>query len=88
MRQLEREAGCLIFDDTIQEKAWTDENEIMCWHYDHSKGRVIKGINLPNALVSHWRSIGTGRLGSDSQADPVLRCDAPTAQASQHGDKK
>ena len=26
--------GVLIFDDTIQEKAWTDENEIMCWHYD------------------------------------------------------
>ncbi|SFN30268.1 hypothetical protein SAMN05421863_11901, partial [Nitrosomonas communis] len=31
VRQVEREAGCLIFDDTIQEKEWTDENEIMCW---------------------------------------------------------
>lgn len=35
VRQIETEDGCLIFDDTIQEKAWTDENEIMCWHYDH-----------------------------------------------------
>ena len=25
VRQIEREDGCLIFDDTIQEKAWTDE---------------------------------------------------------------
>ena len=50
VRQIEQEGGCLIFDDTIQEKAWTDENEIMCWHYDHCKGRSVKGINLLNAL--------------------------------------
>jgi len=50
VRQIEREDGCLIFDDTIQEKAWTDENEIMCWHFDHCKGRSVKGINLLNAL--------------------------------------
>jgi len=22
----------------------------MCWHYDHCKGRSVKGINLLNAL--------------------------------------
>jgi hypothetical protein len=43
-------AGCLIFDDTVQEKAWTDGNEIICWHFDHCKGRSVKGINLLNAL--------------------------------------
>jgi hypothetical protein len=42
--------GYLIFDDTIQEKDWTDENEIMCWHYDPCKGRTVKGITLLNAL--------------------------------------
>ncbi|SFJ15736.1 hypothetical protein [Nitrosomonas sp. Nm34] len=51
VRQVEREAGCLIFDDTIQEKAWTDENEIMCWHYDLGKGRAVKGINALNAFT-------------------------------------
>jgi hypothetical protein len=50
VRQIEQEEGCLIFDDTIQEKAWTDENEIICWHFDHCKGRSVKGINLLNAL--------------------------------------
>ena len=50
VRQIEQEDGCLIFDDTIQEKAWTDENEIICWHFDHCKGRSVKGINLLNAL--------------------------------------
>ena len=36
VRTIEREDGVLIFDDTIQEKA-TDENELICWHFDHSK---------------------------------------------------
>ena len=50
VRQVERENGVLIFDDTIQEKQWTDERELMCWHYDHCSGRNVKGINLLNAL--------------------------------------
>ena len=50
VREVECEEACLIFDDTIQEKQWTDENEIMCWHYDHCSGRTVKGINLLNAL--------------------------------------
>src|SRR4051794_15534230 len=50
VRKIETEDGALIFDDTIQEKEWTDENEVVCWHYDHCKGRSVKGINLLNAL--------------------------------------
>jgi hypothetical protein len=50
VRQIEKNDACLIFDDTVQEKASTDENEIMCWHFDHCKGRSVKGINLSDAL--------------------------------------
>jgi hypothetical protein len=50
VRSIESEEGVLIFDDTIQEKAWTDESELMCWHYDHVSGRNVRGINLLNAL--------------------------------------
>jgi hypothetical protein len=50
VRQVEGEQGVLIFDDTIQEKAWTDESDLICWHYDHCCGRTVKGINLLNAL--------------------------------------
>jgi len=50
VREVESEAGVLIFDDTIQEKPYTDENEVMCWHYDHSKGRSVQGFNLLNCL--------------------------------------
>lgn len=30
VRSVQSAEGVLIFDDTIQEKAWTDESELMC----------------------------------------------------------
>ena len=50
VRQIQTDEGVLIFDDTIEEKPSTDENEIVSWHYDHSKGRSVKGINIISAL--------------------------------------
>lgn len=50
VREIESEDGVIIIDDTIEEKPSTDENEIVCWHYDHSKGRSVKGINIISAL--------------------------------------
>ena len=52
VRTHQSDEGVLIFDDTIQEKAWTDESELMCWHYDHVSGRNVRGINLLNALYN------------------------------------
>jgi hypothetical protein len=50
VRSMEREDGVLIFDDTIEEKPHTDENELVCWHFDHSQNRSVKGINILNGL--------------------------------------
>ena len=50
VRKIERADGLMIIDDSIEEKPYTDENEIICWHYDHSKGRNIKGINFITTL--------------------------------------
>jgi hypothetical protein len=50
VRSLENKTGVLIFDDMIQEKAWTDKSELMFWHFYHCSGRTVKGINLLNAL--------------------------------------
>jgi len=41
---MENSEGVLIFGDTIQEKAWTDENELMCCHFDQVSGRNVRGI--------------------------------------------
>jgi len=50
VRQMQSQTGVLIVDDSISEKLYTDENQIICWHYDHSKGRSVKGINFISAL--------------------------------------
>lgn len=50
VREYERDDGVLIVDDTIEEKPYTDESELLCWHYDHSKGRSVKGIHIVNVL--------------------------------------
>ncbi len=50
VREVESEDGVLIFDDTVPEKPRMDENDLVCWHYDHCKGRNIKGINMLNCL--------------------------------------
>jgi len=50
IREIEQDDGVLIFDDTIQEKPYTDENDLICWHYDHSQNRTVKGINLLNCV--------------------------------------
>jgi hypothetical protein len=50
VREIEQPEAVLIFDDTIQDKAWTDESELICWHYDHCANRTVKGVNRLNAL--------------------------------------
>jgi hypothetical protein len=50
VRRVETDAGIIIIDDTIEEKLYTDENELITWHYDHTLGRTVKGVNILSAL--------------------------------------
>jgi hypothetical protein len=50
VRHVQSEHAVMIVDDSIAEKPYTDENDIVCWHYDHSHQRTIKGINFLTAL--------------------------------------
>jgi len=50
VRKHESEEGCLIFDDSLIHKPHTDESALICWHYDHSTGKTVKGINLLTAF--------------------------------------
>ena len=52
VREIENQDGVLIFDDTIIEKPYTKENDIITWHYDHSKGGSVKDINILNAVYN------------------------------------
>jgi hypothetical protein len=50
IRKIQGAEGVLIVDDSIGEKPYKDKNEIICWHYDHSQQRNIKGINFVTCL--------------------------------------
>ncbi len=50
VRKIEHPDGILAIDDTIEAKPHTTENDIVCWHWDHTKGRNVKGINLLNFM--------------------------------------
>ena len=49
IRKIENDNALLVVDDTIEEKPYSTENEIICWHHDHSKkgrDKMTKGINI------------------------------------------
>lgn len=51
--------GILGIDDTIEEKPHSTENDIICWHWDHSKNCNVKGINILNFVFT--RSLEDGQ---------------------------
>lgn len=46
IRQVESEDGVISVDDTIENKPYSDENELISWHFDHTVGKSVKGINI------------------------------------------
>ena len=50
IRKIESEDAILAIDDTIEEKPHSAENDMICWHWDHSKNCTVKGINIVNFL--------------------------------------
>ncbi|MDR1301208.1 MAG: transposase [Treponema sp.] len=43
------------------------ENEIICWYYDHSKGRKVKGINILTAFYMAENECGKLQTPIDYQ---------------------
>jgi len=78
VRSIETEDGSLILDDTIEEKPYTDENEIVAWHFDHSKGRNVKGINILSGIYRNEN--GTIPLAFELVKKDVEYVDEATGQ--------
>ena len=70
IRKIEREDAILAIDDTIEEKPHSTENDIICWHWDHSKKRNVKGINILNFL--YHSTLGDGQNISIPAAFEVI----------------
>jgi hypothetical protein len=87
VRKIESPDAVLIFDDSIEEKPYTDENEIVCYHYDHCQGRSIKGINFMTALyhskgisipitfqlISKTENVVDAKTGKQSRKSPYTK---------------
>lgn len=67
VRQVEQDDGVLIVDDTVAEKPYSDENELIAWHWDNAKERQVKGINLLTAFYQ------VGRVGIPVAFDLVTK---------------
>lgn len=54
VKEMVDSSDCIVvgIDDTIQEKPYSRENELNCWHYDHTKGQTVKGINFLSAVLT------------------------------------
>lgn len=50
VRQVQSENAVLVIDDSIVPKPYTDENELISWHYDHTTSTNVKGINFLTTL--------------------------------------
>ena len=46
-----KETVILSFDDSIEAKPYSDESELICWHFDHTVNRSVKGVNFLTAFV-------------------------------------
>jgi hypothetical protein len=78
VKKVESKEGVLIFDDTIQEKKFMHENELNCHHWDHSKGRNVKGINILNCLYNN-RDVNIP-VGYELIKKPIQFCDEKTGK--------
>ena len=72
------QGGALIFDDTVQEKAYTDENDIIAWHYSHALGKVVKGLNILSSIIAYDGA--TFPVGFEVIKKEVRYCDLFTCQ--------
>ncbi len=50
VRQVQNENAVLVIDDSISHKPHTDASELIGWHYDHTTGTSVKGINFLTTL--------------------------------------
>jgi hypothetical protein len=50
VRQIQTKEGVMIIDDTVEEKQYTDQSELINWHFDHTKGKSVKGVNMVSSI--------------------------------------
>ncbi|TAL57845.1 MAG: hypothetical protein EPN85_13085 [Bacteroidetes bacterium] len=68
----------ICFDDSIEEKRYTDVSELINWHFDHTINRAVKGVNFLTALI-HTKGISLPCAVEFVKKDTILT-DAKTGK--------
>lgn len=76
IRGIETDDGVLAIDNTIEEKQYTDENDIVAWHWDHVFNRNVKGVNILNCV--YVSELGTAPIGCTVIKKDLLFTDLKT----------
>ena len=84
IREIETDDGVIAIDDTIEEKQYTDENDIVAWHYDHVFNRNVKGINILNCI--YVSPLGTAPIGCTIVKKDLLFTDPKTEKLQRKSD--
>ncbi|MFT4152549.1 hypothetical protein [Parafilimonas sp.] len=53
-QEIEDENGLLIIDDSVEAKPYTDSNDLIQWHFDHTQNKSVKGVNFISAIYNNW----------------------------------
>ena len=85
IREIENGQGCLSIDDSIQEKPYTDQSALICWHFDHTKNRSVKGVNFISA--NYCYEGGSLPVAVDFVRKPLLVTDKKTGKEKRKSDK-
>lgn len=67
--EIEQDDAVLIIDDSVEAKPYTDCNDMIQWHFDHSGGRSVKGVNFISAIYHSWEMslpVGVSFIKKDS----------------------
>lgn len=77
IRSAESNDTCyFVLDDSIEEKPYTKESEVVCWHYSHAKGRCVKGIEILTALLVYKDAVIP--FSYEVIKKPIKYCDLET----------
>jgi hypothetical protein len=78
VRKIDDDNNVLIFDDTIIEKPYTDESDLICWHFDHKTNNSVKWVNLMTCLLHSEKSKMCVPLDFETVLKPEFSCEIET----------
>lgn len=53
-REIESDDAVLILDDSVEAKPYSKTNGLISYHFDHTVGKTVKGVNFISAIYNSW----------------------------------